>query len=176
MSLTLKTLTERRKTNPGPMLLKWLSGAFDSMWRTAVLRQKSFDEVCVEFAAQWCARAYTRCRRFVLAHALGPVWGKTLQLRRAQCSACIHRRPDRFQVVRCWGHQTPDGSCDCPKARWWPFSRLGYQILLRNRICPQGRFYRGSRLIVLAPETPRIGADEKNSSEGENHGQPRIPA
>lgn len=151
-------LLARRQQNAGPQFVLWLRAMLKTSWRQMVSQQMRWDEVLVEETLHLMSRAYQRVTRFGFAHILGPVWGDTLKLRRAQCAVCDQRKLDDNGVARCHGHPTESGRCDCPQWYLWIFSWLWWQILMcRNRVCPLGRFGRTSKLRYIQLPLPSAG-------------------
>jgi hypothetical protein len=165
LELTHRIKIDRRRDNPGPVLLGHMVRALTNVWRRNVQEGRRIDEIVVTHVLAWMARAYSRVTSFALAHALGPVWGHTLDLRRRHCEACSHRRLGRDRRVHCFGF--PGGSCGCGEYRWWPFGSLRYRQYLRNACCPIGRFGRTrAPTVTKAPPPPESGERRRPSADG----------
>lgn len=151
--LAKSMMIERRKRNPAPVLLAYAAKAIDHVWRANVNEGRRTDEIIVTHILAWISRAYARVTGFLLAHALGPVWGKTLEMRRNLCILCPDRKKGSDERYHCFGY--PGGSCGCGQFWWWPFGALSWQQLLRNKKCVQGKFGRTRRLPLPVLPTER---------------------
>lgn len=101
---------------------------------------RRFDDAAFTALLANIARAYTLVTSFLLAHALGPVFGRTLATRKGCCASCPKCERDAKGHARCKGF--PDGDCQCPEWSWWFPSRLAWQRAWRNFVCPLGLFGR----------------------------------
>ena len=98
---------------------------------------KRWDVAAMLWVTSMGITVYEMGSSFFWAHAFGVVASTTRSTRFAQCKGCVHRK-----IIH--GHPRCSASgCNCSIKPWWVFSRLAWQLRLRNWPCPAGKFSRG---------------------------------